>query len=227
MSDGRRLWQTTAGGSNELTAGLRQMADRDSNERQSKISKKRPPAVPMNRDWMLRGGTATECSDEWRRKLRQMTTGGSDEQWPKTPTNGGRRFWRNGGLKFRRTAAGGSNERRLKISKKRRPEVQMNEGRRLQGTAAGCSDKRRPEAPRNRGRMFRQTAAGCSDKWRPEAPTNGCRRFQRNVGLKFRRTKALFFSAAPKGDKLVDIEGLVRTHFSRSNMAVFVPLWWL
>jgi len=104
------------------------MADRDSNERRSKISKKRPPEVLMNRDRMLRGGTATGCSDE---------------QWPKAPTNDD---WR-----LRRTMAGDSDQRRLKILKKQRPEVQMNEGQRLQGTAAGCSDKRRPEAPTNGG----------------------------------------------------------------------------
>ena len=101
------------------------------------------------------------------RKLRQMTTGGSDEQWPETLTNGGRRFWRNGGLKFRRTRAGGSKEPR--------PDVPTNGGRRLQRTAvedfeetsAWSSYERRPEAPMNGGRRF----------WRI-----GSRRFWRNGG---------------------------------------------
>ena len=73
-----------------------------------------------------------------------------------------------------------SDQRRSKILKKRRPEVQTNEGRWLRGTAAGCSDKRRLEAPMNGGRRFRRNIglkflrmkAGGTDEWRPEVLKN-------------------------------------------------------
>jgi len=71
------------------------------------------------------------------RRLQRMTTGGSDKRQPETPP--------------------ASDERWLKISKKRLPEVPTNESQRLRGMAVGGSNKW-PEVPTNGGRRLQQMA---------------------------------------------------------------------